>query len=72
MKKQNRNKLAAAMLALFLGGIGIHKFYLGETGQGIVYLLFCWTFIPAFFGFLECLYYLTLKDQEFEKKFCCS
>lgn len=68
--KQNRSKLAAALLALFLGGLGIHKFYLGESGQGIIYLLLCWTLIPVFFGFLECLYYLSMTDQDFEKKFC--
>src|SRR5665647_305696 len=40
-----KSKLAAALFALFLGGFGIHKFYLGCTGMGILYLLFCWTFI---------------------------
>ena len=32
------NKLIAALLALFLGGLGIHKFYLQRPFQGIVYL----------------------------------
>ena len=35
-----RNRVVAAVFALILGGIGIHKFYLGEVGQGILYLLF--------------------------------
>ena len=30
-------------LCLFLGGLGIHKFYAGKGGQGILYVLFCWT-----------------------------
>ena len=30
-------------LCLFLGGVGIHKFYAGKWGQGILYVLFCWT-----------------------------
>ena len=33
-------------LCLFLGGLGIHKFYSGKWGQGLLYLTFCWTFIP--------------------------
>ena len=45
-----KSKLAAALFALFLGGFGIHKFYLGRIGWGILYLLFCWTFIPAILG----------------------
>lgn len=35
----NKSKLAAALLAFFLGGLGIHNFYLGYTGKGIAQLL---------------------------------
>src|SRR6267154_499148 len=28
-----RNRVAAAIFALLLGGLGIHKFYLGRVGQ---------------------------------------
>lgn len=35
------------LLALFLGGIGMHDFYIGKTAKGITKLLFCWTGIPA-------------------------
>lgn len=47
------NKVAYCLLALFLGGIGIHKFYAGKTVAGILYILFCWTFIPAIIAFFE-------------------
>src|SRR5690554_3028666 len=39
----NKSKTTAGLLAIFLGAFGIHKFYLGRTGMGILYLLFCWT-----------------------------
>lgn len=45
----------AVLLALFLGGLGVHKFYMGQTGLGILYLLFCWTYIPAILGVIEAL-----------------
>lgn len=53
------DKTIAIVLALFLGGLGIHKFYLGETGAGIAYLLLnlllCWTLIvPVIIG-IVCL-----------------
>ena len=46
----NANKKSVTMgvlLALFLGGIGVHKFWLGSTRAGLLYLLFFWTYIPA-------------------------
>lgn len=47
------NKWTYVLLAFFLGGIGGHKFYAGQVVAGILYLLFCWTFIPAFIAFIE-------------------
>lgn len=47
------NKTAYVVLALLLGGIGIHKFYAGRTGSGVLYLLFFWTAIPALIAFIE-------------------
>lgn len=47
------NKVIYCVLAFFLGGIGVHKFYAGRIGSGIIYLLFCWTFIPAFIALIE-------------------
>lgn len=34
-----KSKIAAALFAFFLGGIGIHRFYLGYTGIGIVFVI---------------------------------
>ncbi|MEE9323331.1 MAG: TM2 domain-containing protein [Candidatus Aenigmarchaeota archaeon] len=64
-----RDRMAAALLAIFLGGFGIHKFYLGKTGMGILYLLFCWTFIPAIVGFIEGIIYLTKSDAQFTEQY---
>lgn len=47
------NKTVYCLLAFFLGGIGVHKFYAGKTSSGILYLLLCWTFIPCFIAFIE-------------------
>lgn len=63
-----KNKIAAALLAIFLGGLGIHKFYLGKVGIGVVYLIFCWTYIPAIIGFFEGIIYLCSNDENFQLK----
>ena len=64
-----RNKTTAGILGILLGGIGAHKFYLGRIWLGLLYLIFVWTFIPAIVGFFEGVYYLTLSDEEFDRKF---
>ncbi len=64
-----KNRIAAALFALLLGGVGIHKFYLGRVSQGILYVVFFWTFIPALVGFVEGIIYLTMSDQDFEAKY---
>lgn len=64
-----KSRIAAALLAFFLGGFGIHKFYLGRVGWGIVYLLFCWTFIPAVIAFIEFILLLVMSDETFNRKY---
>jgi len=64
-----KNKIVAALLAIFFGGIGVHKFYLGQLGAGIVYLLFCWTGIPLIILCFEFLILLLMSDRDFDAKF---
>ncbi|SHO54284.1 TM2 domain-containing protein [Anaerocolumna xylanovorans] len=63
-----KSKVAAGILAILLGGIGVHKFYLGKIGMGLLYLLFCWTAIPAFIGVIEGIIYLCSNDENFQLK----
>lgn len=64
-----KNKNSAAILAFFLGGVGVHKFYLGETGWGIVYALFFWTYIPTLAGWVEALVLLSMPKADFDQKY---
>lgn len=64
-----KSRTAAALFALLLGGIGVHKFYLGQPGQGILYLIFCWTFIPAIIAFIEGIILLTKSDAAFAAQY---
>lgn len=65
----SKSKVVAFLLAWTLGGIGIHKFYLGRVGWGIMYLIFCWTFVPAFMAFIEGIIYLCMSEYEFNYKY---
>jgi TM2 domain-containing membrane protein YozV len=64
-----KSRVVAIVLALFLGGLGVHKFYLGQPGWGLLYLLFCWTFIPAIIAFIEAILLLLTSDRDFHRKY---
>lgn len=66
---EKRNKVTAALLAFFLGFVGIHRFYLGRTGSGIVYAVFFWTTIPAIIAFIEFLVLITMDEFTFDRKY---
>jgi TM2 domain-containing membrane protein YozV len=63
-----KSRIAAGLLGILLGGIGVHKFYLNKVGLGVVYVLFCWTFIPALIGLIEGIIYLTQDDVTFGRQ----
>jgi TM2 domain-containing membrane protein YozV len=63
-----KSRVTAGILGILLGGLGVHKFYLGKAGLGIVYLLFCWSGVPAIIGFIEGIIYLTQDDATFAAK----
>jgi TM2 domain-containing membrane protein YozV/cold shock CspA family protein len=69
----SKNRIAAALLAWFIGALGIHKFYLGKNSAGVTMLL-CGTVgwllvIPGFvictIAVIESIIYLTKSDQQF-------
>lgn len=67
--KAPKTKTAATLMAFFLGGLGLHKFYLGAWGWGVIYLVFCWTYIPLLFAIIETVRYITLSEDEFQEKY---
>jgi len=66
-----KSKIVAGVLALLLGGIGVHKFYLGNGGAGVLYLLFCWTGIPAILALIDGISILCSSDEVFMNKYRC-
>jgi len=63
---RRKDKTVAAILALFLGGLGIHHFYMNRPWLGVLCLLFVWTFIPAIVAFFEAITYLCMSDESFQ------
>lgn len=70
-----KSRIVAALFALFLGGLGIHKFYYGSWGWGVLYLGFflitCgWGgIITSILALIEAILFLVMSDEEFNRKY---
>ena len=71
--KEERSRITAALLALFLGVAGAHKFYLGRIKMGIIYILISLTAIgfaiTLALSIYDSIVLLTMSDAEFAKKY---
>lgn len=70
MGQSSKSKLAAGLLGIFLGGLGVHNFYLGNTGKAVAQLLLTlvgWILLglgpiaAAIWGFVEGIIILCSK-----------
>ena len=64
-----KDKTVAVVLAFFVGGFGIHKFYLGNNLAGVLYLLFSGTLIPFVLGFFDFLGLLMMSEPVFQAQY---
>ena len=68
---EESKRVVAGILGILLGSLGIHKFILGYTNQGIIMLAI--TFVTCgigvsltfLIGLIEGIIYLTKSDEEF-------
>ena len=68
-----KSRVVAGVLGIFLGALGIHKFYLGYTGAGIVHIVLTVLVISApisaIVGLIEGIIYLTKTEEDFHKTY---
>ena len=69
----DRNKYVAAVMAFVIGTLGIHRFYLGRTGSGIIMLVLSITVvglvISAPWALIDMIRYLMMSDEEFAARY---
>lgn len=63
--QQENKKIVAGILAILLGSLGIHKFYLGYTKEGLIQLILGLCGIGGLIGLVEGILYLIKTDDEF-------
>lgn len=64
-----KDKNAAGILALLLGGFGIHQFYLGKNVKGFLHLIFFWTPFSWIIGLVSAIIYFTMSQEKFDAKY---
>ncbi len=63
---QENKKVISGVFAILLGSLGIHKFYLGYTKEGVIQLLLgLMCGIGGLIGIVEGIIYLTKTDEDF-------
>ncbi len=67
---EQKSKLVAALLAFFLGYLGVHHFYLGNSKKGFIYLALCLAFgISGILGIIDGISMLMSSDEVFIEKY---
>ncbi len=64
-----KDKNIAALLSIFLGFLGIHRFYLGQVGLGIFYCILMFTGISFLLMFIDFVAFLAMDQRVFDAKY---
>ncbi len=64
-----KNKTTAGLFALFLGWTGLHRFYLGQIGYGILYFFLMFLGVSFVLGLIDAIVFFTMDEREFNRKY---
>lgn len=69
MGNKKKSKNLTAVLALCFGYIGVHRFYLGQRGNGIIYFCLFFVGIGFFLGIIDFLSFLFMDTETFDRRY---
>ena len=64
-KEEGPSRVTCGIVAILLGGLGIHKFMLGNITGGIIMIVLSCCGVGSIIGLIEGIIYLTKTDEEF-------
>jgi len=64
-----KHKPFAILMAVFLGGLGIHRFYIGQKKKGWWYLAFSWTLVPTVISWFDAILFNSMDYSEFNRRY---
>ncbi|MGZ9897467.1 TM2 domain-containing protein [Shewanella gaetbuli] len=64
-----KNQKLAVLFGFMFGGVGLHKFYLGQHLKGCLYLCFCWTLVPMVVGWIDAVKTLKMSAYKFQQRY---
>ena len=64
---KRKSKRTAIFWAIGLGGLGAHRFYMGETGLGVLYACFVWTAVPLAIAVVEGVFFMGKRVEAYNE-----
>ena len=72
-RSRGKNKYVAAILAFLFGLLGVHRFYLGRTGTGILMVILSLTvvglIVTGLWALIDTIRYLVMPEEEFDIRY---
>ena len=68
-QKPTKSLTAFLVWSVFFASVGVHNFYAGNIGKGILAILFFWTGIPVILGFFTCLFVSKMSIEDINIKY---
>ena len=64
-----KNQKRAIRFSFIFGGLGLHKFYLGQYLKGSLYLMFSWTLVPMIVGWVDAFRTMKMSPFNFQQRY---